>query len=130
LKLGAYVPLLVREFPDAAFTSESLAHVAAAAVKGFPTYGELVASLREWWADHRPLPLALAAPEPEPLPLLQREPPTAEMVEQVHRAATEAIAALRANAAPVVRREPTPRYLTPEQLDVVNPLPDGRRRVA
>ncbi|HYM25285.1 MAG TPA: hypothetical protein VEU08_18840 [Vicinamibacterales bacterium] len=29
-----------------------------------------------------------------------------------------------------VPAEPRPRYLTPEQLDALNPLPDGRRRVA
>ena len=40
MKLAACIPLLQREFPDAAFTADSaLSHVAKAAIKGFPTCG-------------------------------------------------------------------------------------------
>src|SRR5579864_3892667 len=54
MKLAAYIPLLVDRFPDAAFTKESLEHVAFQARKGFPTYSELAGWLSEWWKDHRP----------------------------------------------------------------------------
>jgi hypothetical protein len=138
MKLATYAPLLAREFTAEAFNADSLAHVAAASIKGFPTYGELVAALRQWWRDNRPAPLALPAPEPPPL--LTRDPPTPEIVEAVRRAASEAIAALRASsiARDTVGRsldagrpvEPRPRYLTPEQLDAINPLPNGHKRVA
>lgn len=128
MKLAAYVPMLLQRFPDAAFTADSLEHVAHRAVKGFPTYGELATWLGEWWADHRPLPLAL--PAPDPLPLLAREPPTPEMVEHVRRVAAETIAALRARTPDVRLAPPTARHLTPAQLDALNPLPGGRKRVS
>jgi hypothetical protein len=126
MKMAAYVPLLMREFPDAAFTADSLSHVARRAAKGFPTYGELCGWLGEWWADHRPLPVMIAAPEP--VPLLTREPPTPEMVEHVRRVAAETIAALRARTPDVRLAPPTARQLTPAQLDALNPLPGGRKR--
>ena len=127
MKLAAYVPLLLDRFPDAAFTTASLEHVAARAVKGFPTYGELAAWLAEWWRENRPKPPALPPPEP----IRQRDEPTPEEIEHVARVAAEAVAALRSSVQPVEdRRPPGARYLTPEQLDRVNPLPNGAKRHA
>ena len=113
MKLAAYLPMLMQRFPDAAFTPQSLEHVAAQAVKGFPTYGELAQWLGDWWREHRPTPPALPPPEP----IRQRDEPTAEEREHVARVAAEARAFLRANASAGVQdRRPTPRHLTPEQL--------------
>jgi hypothetical protein len=129
MKMAAYVPLIMREFPDAAFTADSLTHVARRAVKGFPTFGELCEWLGEWWRDRRPLPLAL--PAPPSLPLLQREPPSPEVRAHVRRVAAEAIAALTARIQPGDNaRAPTARHLSPGQLDALNPLPNGRKRAA
>src|SRR5579862_1877880 len=116
MKLAAYVPMLLQRFPDAAFTAESLEHVAARALKGFPTYAELAAWLGEWWSDRKPLPLAL--PAPERLPLLQREPPTPESIEHGRQVAAEAVAPLHADTAPAVRREQTARYDAATQHDI------------
>ena len=134
MKLAAYVPLLFDRFPDAAFTTASLEHVAARAVKGFPTYGELAAWLSEWWSAHRPALPALPPPDIPP----PRPPPTPEEVAYVHQRVAECVAAMRSSAidADTVGRSldealtfrPRPRYLTPEQLDRINPLPNGRKR--
>jgi hypothetical protein len=127
MKLAAYVPLLADRFPDGAFTTASLEYVARQAIKGFPTYGELAAWLAEWWRATRPPPLALPAPPP----IRQRGEPTPEEIEHVTRVAAEAIAALRSSAQPIEDyRRPAPRYLTPEQLDRINPLPGGAKRYA
>jgi hypothetical protein len=127
MRLAAFVPLLMDRFPDAAFTPASLEHCAAQAVKGFPTYGELAAWLADWWRQHRPAPPAL----PPPPPIRQREEPTPEEIEHVTRVTAETVAFLRSSAQPVEdRRSPGPRYLTPEQLDRLNPLPNGRKRYA
>jgi hypothetical protein len=127
LKIAAYVPLLADRFPAGAFTSRSLEHVAARAVKGFPTYGELTQWLAEWWRDHRPPYTALAAPPPQPI--RQREEPTPEEIAHVERVVAETIAFLRAGTQPVEeRRPPKPSYMTPEQLDKINPLPNGFKR--
>jgi hypothetical protein len=52
----------------------------------------------------------------------------------VTRVVAETIAALRASAQPVAdwqtARTPKPSYLTPEQLDRINPLPGGAKRYA
>jgi hypothetical protein len=124
MKLAAYVPLLKDRFPDGAFTTASLEHVAARALKGFPTYGELAAWLAEWWRDHRPMPPAL----PPPPPIRQRDEPTPEEIEHVTRVTAEAIAALRSSAQPVEDRRPVPHFLSPGVLDAINPLPNGRKR--
>lgn len=128
MKLAAYVPLLADRFPDGAFTTASLEYVARQAIKGFPTYGELAAWLAEWWRATRPPPLALPAPPP----IRQRGEPTPEEIEHVTRVVAETIAALRAGAQPVeewrTARTPKPSYLSPEQLDRINPLPNGRKR--
>jgi hypothetical protein len=126
-KLAAYAGLLAREFPAGAFTADSLAHVAAAAVKGFPTYGELVASLRVWWADHRPLPPMLEPPPPPP-----PRDPTPEELARIRALVEDMTARVRANADETVAGAPGfgPRYLSPGQLDAINPLPNGRKRVA
>jgi hypothetical protein len=131
LKLKAYVPLLVENFPPAAFTQASLHHVAAKC-KWFPSYAEVITHLRAWWREHRPITNALPAPlhnGPEP----DRPPPTEEERDYVRRRVAEIAALLSGGAAdhalrPV--RDPGPRYLTPVQLDAVNPLPNGRKRVA
>jgi hypothetical protein len=129
MRLAAFVPMLLDRFPDAAFTPASLEHVAARAAKGFPTYGELAGWLAEWWRDNRPMPTAIAAPlfraGPPPPP---RDPPTPEERAHVRRVAAEAIAALRSEVQPVFDRRPTALYATPAQLDLINPLPDGRKR--
>lgn len=136
MKLAAYVPLLMERFPDVAFTTASLEHVAARAVKGFPTYGELADWLSEWWREHRPRPIAIAPPPPPPREV--HEPLTPEQLEQVHELSRRTIAALRASRTDLdtVGRSlddarefrPRPAYLTPEQLDRINPLPNGRKR--
>jgi hypothetical protein len=124
MKLAAYVPMLMDRFPDGAFTTASLEYVAARAVKGFPTYGELAAWLAEWWREHRP-PLAALPPPEIPPP---RSPPTPEESAYVHRCVETIVANMRS---PYAEREPAPprpRYLSPAQLDAVNPLPGGLRR--
>ena len=130
MKLAAYVPLLMDRFPDAAFTTDSLQHVAARAVKGFPTYGELAAWLSEWWRENRPRPPAL--PPPAPAPIAERAPPTDEERAHVRACVRQIVANLRSPFSE--QRDdplpPPPRYLTPEQLDHINPLPDGRKRHA
>jgi hypothetical protein len=126
MKLAAFVPLLLARFPDAAFTTDSLEFVAARAVKGFPTYAELVAWLGEWWRDNRPSPPRLPY---EPPQRVVREPLTPEQLEHIRRITAETVAFLRSSAQPESeRRPPGPRYLTPAQLDQVNPLPGGVKR--
>ena len=131
MKLAAYVPILMERFPDAAFTIASLEYVAAQAVKGFPTYGELAAWLSEWWTAHRP---PSSFPQlPPPPPIRQRGEPTPEEIAHAEQVVAETIAALRANAQPIEdwrTHRPQPRYLTPEQLDRINPLPNGVKRHA
>ena len=125
MKLAAYVPLLVREFPDAAFTADSLSHCARAAIKGFPTYGELMHSLGEWWREHRPTPPAL--PPPEPLPF---HVPTPEELAHIRACVEEVTARVSAHAdeAAAASRFGA-RHLSPGVLDQINPLPNGRKRV-
>ena len=130
IKLAAFVPMMMSDFEDSAFTKESLNHVAKACVKGFPTYPELHNHLRDWWRANRPALPAL----PPPPPIRQRGEPTPEEIEHVTRVVAETIAALRASAQPVAdwqtARTPKPSYLTPEQLDRINPLPNGAKRHA
>ena len=126
MKLAAFVPLLVQRFPDAAFTTLSLEHCAALAVKGFPTYPELAGWLSAWWREHRPAPPALPPPEP----IRQRGEPTPEEIEHVTQAAAAAVAALRSSVQPVEDRQPAGLFLTPATLDRINPLPNGRKRHA
>jgi hypothetical protein len=132
MRLAAFIPLLMDRFPDAAFTPDSLQHVAARAVKGFPTYGELAAWLSEWWRENRPRPVALAPPPAASI--APWVPPTDEERAYVRACVQQVAAILRS---PLSEREPDPelfhgkpRYLTPEQLDIVNPLPTGRKRHA
>lgn len=126
MKLAAYVPMLMHEgFPDAAFTSESLNAVARQCIKGFPTYPELADHLARWWRENRPAPPAL----PPPAPPLPRQPPTPEELERVHASVTEIVRALAPTRyADQAYRPATPRYLAPELLDRINPLPNGRKR--
>ena len=128
LKLAAYVPLLVQRFPDAAFSTASLEYIAARAAKGFPTYGELAGWLSDWWRENRPPLPALAAPPPPP-PRPPREPLTPDQLAELQRVTRETVAWLRSSAQPDTDRRPAgPRYLSPQQLDAINPLPDGRKR--
>lgn len=129
LKLKAYVPLLLESFQPAAFTQSSLHHVAAAC-KWFPSYAEVVIHLRTWWRENRPIANALPAPAasaPEP----ERPPPTDEERAYVRRCVQEIVANMRSPFAEPAAAAPRPMalHLTPAQLDVVNPLPGGRRRV-
>jgi hypothetical protein len=131
MKLRAYVPLLQDEFPPAAFCQDSLSAVARQC-QWFPSYAEVARHLSEWWRAHRPAPVALPPPPaPEPRP-----PPTPEEVAHVRELVAEVTSALRAAALYRDSRafdldppRPQPRYLTPEQLDSINPLPNGRKRV-
>lgn len=124
MKLAAYVPLLMREFPDAAFTSDSLSYVAKQAIKGFPTYGEAVAWLGDWWREHQPIRPAL--PPPPPLPFHE---PTAEELAYIHERVEEITAALSASNDAKSSVEFGARHLSPGVLDQINPLPNGRKRV-
>jgi hypothetical protein len=145
-KAAAFVPMLMQRFDDGAFTAASLEFVAARADKGFPTYGEVSTWLSEWWRENRPPPPRAIAPPrqlalpPEPPP----EPPTEEEKAAVRARVQECIAILSSPRPAMSERSvqdqlselgeatplgPEPRYLTPEQLDIVNPLPDGRKRV-
>jgi hypothetical protein len=125
-RFAAYVAMLADRFPDEAFTRASLEHVAAKATRGFPTYGELVEALTEWWKDNRPHPVAIRAPPPAP----REPPPTLDQIAQMRAAASAAIAALRADAEPTPDTRPSPRHLSPAQLDALNPLPNGYSRVS
>jgi len=126
MKLAAYVPLLMDRFPDAAFTTASLEHCAARAVKGFPTYGELAAWLAEWWREHRPPLPALPPPEIPP----PRVPPTPEESAYVRRCVEQIVGNMRSPYAETAPARPRPQYLTPAQLDEINPLPGGVKRHA
>lgn len=132
MKLGAYVPLLQDRFPDAAFTLDSLQHCAALAVKGFPTYGELAGWLSDHWREHRPLPPLLEKPKEAP-PREPRVPPTEEEVAYVHGCVQQIIANMHSpfsEGRDDHPRAPRPAYASPEVLDRINPLPNGRKRVA
>src|SRR4029077_21044659 len=117
----------IDRFPDGAFTPQSLEYVAAKAVKGFPVYGELAAWLADWWREHRPLPPMLPPPEP----IRQRDEPTEEEKAHVSRIVAELVRDLRATTQPEDDRRPVRSVqLSPAQLDIVNPLPGGKKRVA
>lgn len=133
LRLAAFVPLLADRFPAAAFTTASLEAVARECVKGFPSYGELAEHLAAWWKAHRPPIAALPPPELPP----PRPDATPEERAAVRARVEECIAALRSSRIEIdaqsrrlddVAAAPRPRYLTPEQLDRINPLPNGRKR--
>jgi hypothetical protein len=126
VKLAAFLPMLMSDFTDAAFTKNSLSYVAKACTKGFPTYPELYNHLSGWWREHRPLPPLLAPPEP----IRQRDEPTDEEKAHVSRIVAELVRDLRASSQPEEdRRPPGASHLTPAQLDHVNPLPGGAKRV-
>ena len=124
IKLAAYTPMLCSRFPHQVFTHASLEYVAARAIKGFPTYPELAAWLAAWWREQRPF-VALPAPPPEP----QRQPPTDNERAYVRQRVAEITAILsNTDAGLKPTRDPGPRHLSPAQLDVVNPLPNGSKR--
>lgn len=135
MKLRAYVPLLQDRFPPAAFTQASLEAVASQC-RFFPSYADVAAHLGNWWRENRPLPPALPPP---PVVEVPREPPTPEAIEYVHERVREIVATLR--LPPLYAEQSTrrldvdddafrvrPRYLDPELLDQINPLPNGRKR--
>lgn len=132
MKLRAYVPLLQERFPAAAFTRASLDYVAAQ-FRFFPAYGDVVNALSDHWRQTRPPPPALPYTPPPP----ERDPPTPEEVEAVHELVEDCIASMRAAALyaeassekiEVAVEWNRARHLTPEQLDEINPLPNGRKR--
>jgi hypothetical protein len=134
MKLAAYVPLLQDNFPAAAFTQDSLHHVARQC-KWFPSYAEVIEHLGAWWKERRP-PFPAIAPPPAPPP---RPEPTPEEIELVRQLCAQVVGELRASAIAkdtVGRPLPsgplpvTPRYLPPDVLDRINPLPNGRKRAA
>jgi hypothetical protein len=53
LRAGAMASMLADQFPEAAFTRASLAHVARKCTF-FPSYAELCDALLPWWQDNRP----------------------------------------------------------------------------
>jgi hypothetical protein len=129
MKLAAYVPLLQSNYPVGAFTQASLHHVAAQC-KWFPSYAEVVGHLGDWWREHRPLPPsppALAAPAPPPF-----HKPTDEELAHIHACVEEVTARLqyRDDTGPHEPMAARPAYLSPGVLDRINPLPNGRKRVA
>jgi hypothetical protein len=132
IKLALYVPNLMADFPDEAFTAESLNHVAKASVSGFPTYAELYNQIRAWWRENRPITNALPAPAQPPAPEPERTPPTDDERAYVRTRVAEITASLRSHHAEREQAPPSPgpRHLTPAQLDAVNPLPNGRKRNA
>jgi hypothetical protein len=133
MKLAAYVPMLKDRFPDGAFTTASLEHVARQCVKGFPTYPELAGHLSGWWREHRPMLPAL----PPPPPIRQRDEPTPEEIAHVEALVREVTAALRASAEATAEQAARldaatgfrrTAHLSPGVLDAINPLPNGRKR--
>lgn len=128
MKVQAYVPVLQDDFPPAAFCQDSLAHVARGC-KFFPAYSDVHTHLSAWWRAHRPAPPRALPP---PAPMQQREPPTEEEIAHVRACVQQIIANLHSRDSEPRFDEPMapqPQYLTPWQLDRVNPLPNGRRRV-
>lgn len=86
-----YMPRLA-DFPDAAFTAESL--TAAATVKkrqSTPAFDEVHGALREWWRDNRPRPPAIAAPRARAEPEVF-VPPTPEQRAEMARTVGEMLA--------------------------------------
>jgi hypothetical protein len=127
MKLRAYVPLLQDNFPPAAFTQASLHHVAAKC-KWFPSYGEVVEHLREWWNPRRPPPPALPPPERVPVHAAAATP---EELAHIRALVEDMTARVRANAQETVAGASFgARHLSAGQLDAINPLPNGRSRVA
>ena len=114
LKLGAFMPLLMKEFPDEAFTADSLAHVARQCARGFPSYGELVSHLSAWWRENRPKPPAIAAPKPQDVPT-RRPAATEAELEAVH-AIVDAVRAGLSIDAPSPPPIAKPLQLSPEAL--------------
>ena len=134
MKVIAYVPMLQADFPPEAFTQDSLSAVARQC-KFFPAYGDVYTHLSAWWRERRPMPVAL----PEPMP-----PPRPEPTDEERAHVRELVQGLTASlkSKPLYSEEtpgvlqihdiegrPRAHYLTPAQLDIVNPLPGGRKRV-
>ena len=100
-----------------------------------PSYAEVIEHLGGWWKEHRP-PLPALPPPDIPPP---RPPPTEEEIAHVRACVEEITRNMRSSA---IERDtegrpidtgpppPKPRYLPPDVLDRINPLPNGRKRAA
>jgi hypothetical protein len=60
-KIADLALMLAKEFPSAAFTSDSLQAVCAE-IEWFPAYSTLRAAVAIWWGDHRPRTRQLTGP--------------------------------------------------------------------
>jgi hypothetical protein len=168
MKLAAYLPMLMSDFTDAAFTAESLHDVARQCVKGFPTYPELAAYLGDWWREHRPMPPQITVYQSD-IMAAQRsaDRATAESWDDpagivrlvrecdgnvlllrtlgraVKRWAPQHLGWIPPHILEMLDRNPDDfrvadserglqsapaNHLTLEELDVANPLPNGRKR--
>jgi hypothetical protein len=135
-RLNAYAPLLMSRFDAAAFTAESLEHVAGNC-KFFPAYGELVEHLAAWWKENRPRETRLAIAGPR-VPMqtesgrLEGEGPSEEEREAVSRI-VKAFVAERSEGARLRPSGVEPKYLTGEALErhrASSPLVEQARRFA
>jgi hypothetical protein len=121
-KIATTATALIEDYPPAAFTRESLMHVARQC-KFFPSYSELCTHLAAWWRDHRPVLPALPAPY-EHVPTPERRAATTDELEAVgsivQRGKREINAAYNAVYArpdnPTAPTRPKPLPLAPEQL--------------
>lgn len=139
MKLAVYLPMLMNDFTDAAFTQDSLNHVVKQCVKGFPTYPELYGYLREWWQINRPQApritvegssLAAAQREQERLARESWDNPQA-IAESVNNCAGNRTF-LKMLASAVQLYAPQHRHLVPiedEKIDVGSPPRDERAPV-
>jgi hypothetical protein len=114
--LMAYLPFL-SQFPDAAFTTASLEHVASQCRRGAPAYGEIRDHLASWWKENRPLHTAIAPPLPP-----QRRAPTTDELEAVSSIVARGIADIEANYERVYHAKkpeerPKARHLTRTELN-------------
>ena len=62
---AAFLPMLA-DFPNEAFTPESLDHVASNCHRGAPNYADVRRHIGEWWKRNRPQTEALPALDPLP----------------------------------------------------------------
>lgn len=121
--LDKIVPMLADRFPVDVFCDATLEAVAAQACHGWPGYGEIVEGLNAWWRGRKPF-----TPEPRAERTPDRIPPTDEECAYVDRVIADWKAGLPLPPDP--RPPPGPRHATPQQLDILNPLPNGLKRYA
>ena len=122
MAFNAYLPMLA-DYPDAAFTHESLDYVASECRHGVPSYADVRSHLGNWWKRNRPQPTQLAATDPLPELRTKEEADWAERVSVKAQRELKAIGE-RNNAAFLAAyghlpTEPLkPAHLTPEQLEL------------